>query len=463
MQHDWVHEVFTALLPQNIWSGLDRDSKHALRAVNKHMQGLTVPFFSSLECPSEVNMEDLKRMLGSMTGLKSLELKSVEAVHVAFFGGSYLGGSMTEESLHLTIRTKLHLDQASFDSICSRTFRCLQTLHASDGKFGDLSGLANCSMLSTLDLSDNYSITNISSLKTLNLRDLAVADCGLLSVEALKGLTQLTKLDLSGNSNITIGDLHSTLCTLTSLIDVCLFRCGIDSVQAVVTLTNLTNLNLGDTTDHLSDLAAITILTNLIDLGLSGRGITSVQPLVTLKKLTKLDLDFNHNITDLCLLISVFNLRVLSLGCASLDSLQMQGLGCLTQVTELDLSTDEDYDITELPALRCMVNLRVLSLNYASLDSLQMQGLACLTQITKLDIRHSSFTDLGPLGALTSLAELDIQWCNDPPTTAIEALSASTSLRKLIVSDDHTFNLEPIQHLMPSLRVLKVPVPPSPR
>ena len=115
-----------------------------------------------------------------------------------------------------------------------------------------LTGLEGATNLSFLDLTGN-SISDISPLTELNnLEHLELRDNSISDILPLAGLTNLTQLNLSNNS--------------------------ISDILPLAGLTNLTQLNLGG--NSISNISSVAGLTNLINLYLGGNSISDISPLV---------------------------------------------------------------------------------------------------------------------------------------------------------------------------------------
>lgn len=142
-------------------------------------------------------------------------------------------------------------------------------------------------------------ITSLEPIKGLtNLTRLDLnRTSGITSLEPIRGLTNLTSLDLSGASGVTSLEPIKGLTKLTSLN---LFRArGITSLEPIEGLTNLTNLGLRHATG-ITSLEPIRGLTKLTSLDLGGaRGITSLEPIKGLTDLTSLNLHEAIGITSL--------------------------------------------------------------------------------------------------------------------------------------------------------------------
>ena len=124
-------------------------------------------------------------------------------------------------------------------------------------------------------------------------------------------------------------------------------------------------------------------------------------------------------------------------------------LGSLTRLTELDLSSNQISDITPLARL---TQLTELDLNDNQIRD--VSSLARLTQLTELELRGNQIRDTSPLTQLTQLTELTL-WDNQ--ISDISPLVSLPSLRWLSLTSNQisdvtpltTFaSLESLQHLL---------------
>ena len=176
----------------------------------------------------------------------------------------------------------------------------LRDLEVSNRQITDLTGLEHAHNLKRLNLDGervgSYVISNeVSNLSPLlGLTQLTVLELGgnsLSDITALAGLTNLTQLSLGRNS---LSDI-SALTGLTNLTWLELYNNSISDISALTGLTNLTYLELWN--NSMSDTSALTGLTNLTVLYLSGNSISDVSALAGLTQLTRLDL-VNNSISD---------------------------------------------------------------------------------------------------------------------------------------------------------------------
>ena len=175
--------------------------------------------------------------------------------------------------------------------------------YVNSNAISDLSPLSNLNSLRILDLSDN-SISDISPLSnlTINLTFLNLSKNSISDVSPLSNLTHLGSLFLANNS---ISDV-SSLSNLTGLRLLSLSNNSISDVSPLSSLIRLERLFLSN--NGLSDISPISDLTNLTLLNLSENAISDVSPLSGLSRLKYLYLRRN-SISDLAPLVANKGLR----------------------------------------------------------------------------------------------------------------------------------------------------------
>ena len=261
------------------------------------------------------------------------------------------------------------------------TFLDLSSKSISSLKAGDFSGLTS---LTTLELSYNYSISDISVLENLTaLTTLGLNSNSLSDISALENLTALTTLGLNNNS--------------------------LSDISALENLTALTKLSLSS--NSLSDISALENLTALTSLGLGrNRKISDISALENLTALRYLDLSYNR-ISDISALEDLTALRWLILGYNSLSDIS--ALENLTSLNAVSLTYNSLSDISALENLTALTWLR---LGYNSLSDIS--ALENLTALTKLYLEDNPIPDYGPLRTLKAAnpdVEIDIDINNNPP------------------------------------------------
>ena len=143
----------------------------------------------------------------------------------------------------------------------------------------DFSPLAQARRLKWLEISDNKSLSSLSSLKEIkSLRRLDIHRCGISDLSGLEALTQLTSLTLIDSL---ISDV-SPLKSLKALTHLNLERNVISDISPLKELTRLKELHLNG--NVISDVSPLAGLTNLETLNLSNNAISNFSPLEELSK-----------------------------------------------------------------------------------------------------------------------------------------------------------------------------------
>ena len=238
----------------------------------------------------------------------------------------------------------------------------LTELYAPNANIRNLTGLQHAHNLRRLYLGGEY-----VEEEQRNSYDNAISD-----LSPIQGLTQLVRLDISGND--------------------------VSNLSPLAGLTALTTLQLYN--NPISDVSPLTGLTQLMDLRLPNTRVTDVAPLVGLIRLTHLNLS-NTRVSDVAPLAALTQLRSLQLHSTSLSNID--ALSSLTQLTSLSIGSSGISDLSPLKRLTQLVDLALW--NNAISDISPLKG---LTQLTGLNLSNNEVSDLSPLSGLTQLAVLSL-------------------------------------------------------
>ena len=173
-------------------------------------------------------------------------------------------------------------------------------------------------------ISDDTLIKEGPHLERLYVAHLNLPHSKFTSLEPLKGLTNLSSLELLDAAGITSLEPLKGLTNLSSL-DLS-YATGVTSLEPLKGLTNLSSLDLRNATG-ITSLEPLKGLTKLSSLDLrNATGVTSLEPLKGLANLSWLDLSYATGITSLEPLSGLTNLRSLYLdnatGITSLEPLK---------------------------------------------------------------------------------------------------------------------------------------------
>jgi hypothetical protein len=174
-------------------------------------------------------------------------------------------------------------------------------------------------------------LVDLTCGRLAKITDLNAADRGIVSLEGLENLTNLTRLWIRANEIVDIGPLAG--------------------------LTKLTSLNLAD--NAISDLRPLSGLTNLTFLAINQNGvITDIAPLHSLTNLSGTLWMGENAISDLSPLAGLTRLTGLNAWDNAITDIS--GLAGLTGLTELRLHINR---IEDIGALRGLSDLRTLTLH----------------------------------------------------------------------------------------------------
>ena len=259
----------------------------------------------------------------------------------------------------------------------------------------DLSGIGNCTYLTTLGLEENQisdisALSGLTSLNSLSLQNYPWSGNNEISdISPLSGLTSLTWLHLDYNL---ISDI-SPLSGLTSLTTLGLEGNLIGNISALSGLTSLESLGL--ILNQITDISPLSGLTGLVQLELTGNQISDFTPLSSLSVLSTLYLGANH-ITDISDLSGLASLTDLALSINEITDISP--LSGLTNLTDLDLTINQISNISPLSGL---TNLTDLGLSYNQISNIS--ALSGLTSLNVLRLIANQISDISPLVANSGL------------------------------------------------------------
>ena len=301
--------------------------------------------------------------------------------------------------------TQLNLDRTGlmFDLVSLNSYNSLTHLSAAGNQITYASGLETMTNLAYLDLSDNalmdlYGLTmpGISQLTALNLSGNSQLPFTVIS-QVLQNNPNLTEIGLA---DIPIGSQFPLLMGPSgpyALTTLDLNRTGFNDLANLMNYTTLQSLRLSG--NNLDYAYGIEYLTQLIELDLSNNQLTSVNPLNTLSHLVVLDLSNNplDMIYDLDTLVT---LRVLNLSHTRLTN--SGDLYNLTQLTELYLAGLAIPGMELLNIARQNPQLAALSLANTDLTGQFFPG-HNWPMLKTLDLSYTGIMDLNLVSPVESL------------------------------------------------------------
>ena len=117
----------------------------------------------------------------------------------------------------------------------------------------------------------------------------------------------------------------------------------------------------------------------------------------------------------------------------------LTGLEHATQLTTLDLSSNQISDLTPLGSLT-----RLTELDLSSNQISDLTPLGSLTRLTELDLSSNQISDIAPFARLTQLTELDL---NDNQIRDVSALARLTQLTELDLRENQIRDTSPLTQL----------------
>jgi internalin A len=269
--------------------------------------------------------------------------------------------------------------------------------------------------------------------KFQNLRKksaISLKAAGIVDLEPLRGLINLTSLDLSWNPISNVEPLRG-LINLTSLG---LRSNQISTVEPLRGLINLTSLDLN--ANRISNVEPLQGLINLRALDLFGNQISNVEPLRGLIHLTSLELSSNE-ISNVEPLRGLVNLESLDLKANLISDVEpLQGL---INLTSLELSSNE---ISNVDSLRGLVNLESLDLSSNQIGNVgPLQG---LINLKSLILSQNQISNVEPLRGLVNLESLDLGWNQ---ISNVEPLKELMRAWNLYIHGNLIGNLSPLHSL----------------
>ena len=234
----------------------------------------------------------------------------------------------------------------------------LYELNLSNCNVKDISKINELKELVTLNLSENYEITNLDKLNN-NFIEINLSDCNLKDIKDITHLTQLASLDISNN----ILDDISGIAKLNNLYYINLSGNSIKDFSEIAKITGDTN-NYGDEEMFVEDVRTLVIenseinditmfnnLTNINCLYLANNDITDLSGFNN-NSLYELDLSGNGNLKNIQSLGNLKNLFALYLEECNIEDLSEVAL--LENIGILDLAKNSITNVNKLNDLRLM-------------------------------------------------------------------------------------------------------------
>ncbi|MDE2724457.1 MAG: leucine-rich repeat domain-containing protein [Gemmatimonadota bacterium] len=321
---------------------------------------------------------------------------------------------------NLRAAIKIAMGKASDAPITDFEMGFLSELEAPNANIRDLTGLELATSLTSLHLGTEF-VSRVGYVNSNHIFDFS----------PLSGLTNLTRLDLGGNSISDLSALSDAISGLIRLERLYLDNNSISDVSALSGLTRLERLILYN--NSISDLSPLSGLTNLEQLYLENNSISDVSALSGLTNLEWLGLSAN-NISDVSSLSGLPNLIRLFLSSNNISDLS--SLSGLPSLRTLDLGNNSISNITPLSGL---INLTSLLLSGNNISDIS--ALSGLPYLLALVLRNNSISDISALSGLPSLRRL---WLSDNSISNLTPLSGLINLELLYLHNNSISDLSPL-------------------
>ena len=300
------------------------------------------------------------------------------------------------------LRTILHTHLGLSDEawLFQNSLANLFTLNAprtiqDDAQVTGVHGLRYALALTSIDLS-GHQISSITELIGLPMRNLNFEGNRIRNISPLASLTQLEHLSLSGNGRIS--EIYS-LSELTNLKTLRLSDNEIGDISSIAKMTGLEVLDLSS--NQISDLSPLSDQSKLRTLDLGSNVIEDISPLANLSSLIELDLSSNQ-IVDISPLSFLTNLVKLILDANFIE--ELQALSALTKLTDLSLAENRIQTVSVLAELTELANL-----NLSNNDISDISGFSNLQNLRNIDLSSNSISSIEPLVNLPNLVRLNLE------------------------------------------------------
>ncbi len=212
-----------------------------------------------------------------------------------------------------------------------------------------LTGLAGAATISTLALTGNPQLTDISPLSTLTkLSKLDISkNEQLVDLSPLAGSTTLK--DFTASQNPELADL-SPLASITTLTSVSVYKTAVASLEPLAGLTSLTNLSAGYT--NVASLEPLAGLTKMKFISMDYAKLTSLAGIENMPDLRTIEINYNGEIGDAIEAIrnkpELYRIHMNGIGATSIEPLS--GLTGLTSLQAMGNSIASLKGLPEAPA-----------------------------------------------------------------------------------------------------------------
>ncbi|MCX7745526.1 MAG: leucine-rich repeat domain-containing protein [Clostridia bacterium] len=256
---------------------------------------------------------------------------------------------------------------------------------------------------------------------------LEASSSGIVSLEGIQHLSNLTYLNIGNNS---IQDL-SPLSSLTQLSGINLYGNKLTNISDLSGLGNLTYLNLG--LNEITDISPLKSLTTLKTLDLCQNEISELSALSNLSGLNYLSLGDNK-LTDISPLSTLLDLQSLYLYNNNITSIN--GLEKLQNIENINLSYNLVSDITPLVSLKRLV--------YAYLNGNMISDISAIHNLVNLQALSLDNNQVKSITSLKSLIGLTSLYLSNNKITDISVLTSLKNLQTLFLGNNPIMDFSPV-------------------
>lgn len=324
---------------------------------------------------------------------------------------------------HINISFDIHNDRS--DLTIFQSFINLRSLQLCFSDSSTLSPLSACPNLTSLRITNNYKLTNVTILQQLTkLKSIYFYGCCSLS-----NFPPFNSNLCSFHHNGKIRDL-SVFSKCHKLRSFCAPYSNIQNLSlncSLLSTLRLPNCVILQNIDNLSDCAKLTQL--CID---NCKNVTNIHSLSSCRKLNKLSLNHCNSLSDLYSLSFCINLTKLHMMACK----QITDITPLSNCTNLVIFDARSSGISDITALSKCIHLRSLNLSSTFVSS--VNALSHCVILKELDLRYTKVVHIDALENCVNLEELDLSHtfvCN------ISALSKCIKLQKLDLSYTHVHDI----------------------
>ncbi len=277
--------------------------------------------------------------------------------------------------------------------------------------------LPNCAIHSDTQEDEEQDISFGGVTFKSDVTELDLSGMGLRDISAIGNCKELKKLDLSGNE---ISDLSP--------------------------LMNLPKLEWIDVSDNeLTDLRPLMGIEDLKYIDASGNSINSTSPVSMMNGVEELYLNDNP-LRDFSGLRSAKSLKVLGLANTGLKDEDLEYLGKLTLLTNLDIQENtglsgEAVDKLQAKLATCSISRSELAYN------IEVDGHMVPSNSTELDLSGTGISDLTGLSKLTALEKVDLSRNSISNIYILEFTSSRRTIKELNLSGNLIEDITPLASL----------------